>query len=147
MIRALLAAVLLTLAACKSGGGSRGGYSGPAQWEGHTHNSIVTATRELSAELKRPLEYDLSKRRLTVKQLPTRRVENGHGVISTVDGDAWGRSTPGVVMLPDIKARIDTLTHEVGHVVLWANGIHGDHHTIATKFFRKYNGTKGAYLP
>jgi hypothetical protein len=147
MIRALLTVLLLTLAACKSGGGNRGGYSGPPQWEGHTHNSIVTATRELSAELKRPLEYDLTKRRLTVKALPTVRVENGHGVISTVDGDAWGRSTPGVVMLPDTKARIDTLTHEVGHVVLWAHGISGDHHKIAPKFFNKYNGTKGAYLP
>jgi hypothetical protein len=147
MTRALLAVILLTLAACKSGGGSRGGYSGPPKWEGHTHNSIVTATRELSAELKRPLEYDLTKRRLTVKALPTVRVEYGHGVISTVDGDAWGRAAPGVVMLPDTRARVDTLTHEMGHNVLWAHGISGDHHKIAPKFFDKYNGTKGAYLP
>jgi hypothetical protein len=146
MTRALLAVLLLTLAACKSGG-SRDWYSGPAQWEGHTHNSIVTAVRELSAELKRPLEYDLTKRRINVKALPAVRVEYGHGVISTVDGDAWGRAAPGVVMLPDTKARVDTLTHEMGHNVMWANGISGDHHKLAPKFFDKYNGTKGSYLP
>jgi hypothetical protein len=147
-MRALLTALLLSLAACKSGGGSRGGYSGPPQWEGHAQNAVTVALRELSAELKRPLEYDLSKRRLTVKTTPALKVEANRGVIKSPDGrTVWGYATPGAVTMPATRALVDVLIHEIGHVIMWANGISGDHHAIAPKFFSKYSGTKGAFLP
>jgi hypothetical protein len=134
MTRALLAFLLLTLAACKSGG-SGDWYSGPAEYRAAVEHGLNAAQAELPKEVGMPLPKRPTRIVLTVKPAVGRI--GGHPYIISPSGEkAGGYASPGSIVMPvGFKGR--TLTHECGHVVLWANGIHGDHHRFP--FFQRYS--------
>jgi hypothetical protein len=134
MTRALLAVMLMTLTACKSGG-SRDWYSGPAEHRAAVEHGLNAAQAELPKEVGIPLPKRPSRIVLTVK--PAVGHIGGHPYIISPSGEkAGGYSSPGSIVMPEgFKPR--TLTHECGHPLLWANGVHGDHHRFP--FFQRYS--------
>jgi hypothetical protein len=137
MTRALLAVILLTLAACKSGG-ERSWYSGPAELKAQTEHGINAALAELPREIGRPLKWDWSRDRVTVRLLAAAGRSNGWPTIKMPNGQqVYGYTIGNVIYLPNGFER-RTLIHECGHVVLFRNG-NADiawHHSLP--FFKRY---------
>lgn len=120
-------------------------YSGPAHLKEPTRAAINTAIAELSAELRRPMKWDWDKDRISVRVIPADGTAYGIPAIRNpfTGGMAWGWATGRRLTLPE-GFRPSTLVHEVGHVVMSANGIRitdpDNHHRMAPRFFRKHNG-------
>jgi hypothetical protein len=138
MTRLLPVIVLLALAGCKSSG-SRSWYSGPAELKAQTQDAINTALAELPRDVKRPLKWDWSRNRVTVRIVePTGRVRGWPTVTNPHTGEqVYGYAVGSEITLPRGFER-RTLIHECGHVVMYANGFPDweYHHTLP--FFDRY---------
>lgn len=114
-------------------------YRGPSNYKQEVKSALHQAKTELSGELKRPLKWDYKKKnRVTLLiQEPTSHVRGIPQIPHPTYGTAGGYATPHSITLPR-GFRHPTLIHEAGHVVLFQNGIHGDHHKLAPRFFNRH---------
>lgn len=103
-------------------------YNGPAELKEPTRHAINAALANLPPQVKQPLKWKWDDWRVSVKIVePIGHMGGQPYIISPSGGRCYGYAIPGSITLPR-GFRISTLNHEAGHVVLWANGIHGDHH-------------------
>ena len=108
----------------------RGGdwYNGPAELKVHSQHGINAALANLPPQVKQPLKWKWEDWRVSVKIVEPIGYMGGRPYIISPSGErCYGYATPGSVTLPRGFWK-GTLEHELAHVVLWANGIHGDHH-------------------
>ena len=121
MTRLLPLVVLLAFAGCKSSG-SRSWYSGPEEHKIATMRAIDTALVELPRDIGRPLKLDWTRNRVNVKVVPATGKAYGQPTLRAPDGDqVYGYAIGNTVYLP-VGFHSKTLLHEIGHVVMYANG-------------------------
>ena len=121
MTRLLPLLILLAFAGCKSTG-SRDWYSGPAEVKPYTQDAINTALAELPRDTKTTLKWDWGSNRVNVKIVPATGKAYGQPTLRAPDGDqVYGYAIGNTVYLP-VGFHSKTLLHEIGHVVMYANG-------------------------
>lgn len=133
----LALALLLIASGCVSRR-SRDWYSGPEEHRDATQDAINTGLAELPRELNSPLKWNWTRNRVHLNVVPPTHFTRGIPQIIMPGGEpSGGYATAYEITLP-IGFRPATIIHEAGHVVMYQNRIHGDHHQIAPLFFNRH---------
>jgi hypothetical protein len=103
-------------------------YNGPAELKEPVRQAVNLALAELPPEVGRPLRWDWNRNRINVRVVDPVGMMYGEPYIISPSGNrVTGLAYPSSITLPR-GFKLAALRHEVGHVVLFANGKHGDHH-------------------
>ena len=136
MTRLLPLMILLAFAGCKSTG-SRSWYSGPEEHKIATMRAIDTALAELPREIGRPLKWDWTKNRVTLRVVPATGWAHGWPTVTYNGEQVYGYTIRSVITVP-VGFEGRTLIHEVGHVVFYANGNADGAWQHSLPFFKRY---------
>jgi hypothetical protein len=132
-------AVMLTVTGCSTFGRKRDWYDGPAELREPTREAINHAIHHLSRETGRDLKWDWNRNTIRIRIIqPDRQgplgptnVWNGQNVL--------GRAIPGEIILP-VGFGQGTFQHEIGHVVMFANGITDTDYHHSLNYFKRNIG-------